>query len=429
MDGLFHVPGNAEVLEPEIAVSLMAAPEANHGSLSREIGLWLLCFYGLGNILGAGIYVLIGKIAGHAGYFTVISFFIAGLVASFTALTYAELSSRFPVAAGAAVYLYEGYGKKWLSLGAGWVIAASGMLSAATIVRGFAGYTQYFIPIADEILITLALSILIFVALIGVTESVVMAVVFTVIELIGLILIIVLGCLQIDRLPEVIESMPSIMNLAVWSGIILGAFLAFYAFIGFEDIVNLAEEIKNPERNLPLAIITALGITTLIYALVACSAILIVPPERLSQSDAPLAEIYQVATGKEPVLITLISLAAVINGALIQIIMASRILYGMSKRGWLSAMFGYVHPKMHTPLMSTLFVGLTIFLLALSFPLETLASYSSFLILIIFLLVNIALLRIKNQPAPNTALTFPNWIPKTGASGSLLLLIGLVFLR
>lgn len=141
-------------------------------SLSREVGFWLLCFYGLGNILGAGIYVLVGKVAGHAGYYTLVSFFIAGLVASFTAFTYAELSSRYPVAAGVAVYLQEGFGKAWLSVISGLAIAMAGMLSAATIVKGFAGYAQVFFQLPAEIIVGIILAILVLIAIWGVAESV-----------------------------------------------------------------------------------------------------------------------------------------------------------------------------------------------------------------------------------------------------------------
>lgn len=397
-------------------------------SLSREIGFWLLCFYGLGNILGAGIYVLVGKVAGHAGYFTLISFFMAGLVASFTAFTYAELSSRFPVAAGVAVYLHEGFGKAWLSVTAGLFIALAGMLSAATIVKGFSGYAQLYLPLAHEIIIGMILIILVLIAIWGVAESVFTAASLTLLEILGLLIIIALGYNYLDKIPETISALPVITEGEIWPGIVMGAFLAFYAFLGFEDMVNIAEETKNPERNMPRAIIVALLLSTLLYALVAIAATLIMPPDQLAASDAPLADVFQTATGKDPVLITVISLVAVINGALIQIIMATRIFYGMSNRDWLPDILSYIHPKTQTPVVSTIIVGLIIFALAAWFPLVTLATYSSFLILLIFMLVNIALLRIKKRPVQENARIYPVWVPVCGAIGSMLLLAGeLVF--
>ena len=393
-------------------------------SLSREIGFWLLCFYGLGNILGAGIYVLVGKVAGHAGYFTLISFFIAGLVASFTAFTYAELSSRFPVAAGVAVYLQEGFGKVWLSVIAGLTIALAGMLSAATIVKGFAGYAQVFLTFPSELIVGVVLAILVLIAIWGVAESVMTAAFLTLLEIVGLLIIIKLGSAHLDKIPEIISTLPPITDGEIWPGIVMGAFLAFYAFLGFEDMVNLSEETKNPEKNMPRAIIVALLIATIFYAFVAISAMSIMSPEQLSASEAPLADVFQVATGKSPVLITAISLGAVINGALIQIIMATRIFYGMSNRNWLPDILSYVHPKTKTPIVATILVGLIIFTLASWFPLIKLATYSSFLILIVFMLVNLALLRIKQRPVPVNTRTYPIWIPVCGTIGSLLLLLG-----
>jgi len=393
-------------------------------SLSREVGFLLLCFYGLGNILGAGIYVLVGKVAGHAGYFTLISFFIAGVVASFTAFTYAELSSRFPVAAGVAVYLHEGFGKAWLSIIAGLAIAMAGMLSAATIVKGFSGYAQIFLDVPDEVIIGIVLIILVLVAIWGIAESVMTASFLTLLEIVGLLIIITLGFDHLDKIPQTLRTLPSITEGEIWPGIIMGAFLAFYAFLGFEDMVNIAEETKNPEKNMPRAIIVALVVSTILYALVAIAALLIMSPDQLATSDAPLADVFQTATGNAPKLITAISLSAVVNGALIQIIMATRIFYGMSNRDWLPDILSYIHPKTQTPIIATIIVGIIIFTLTSWFPLVTLATYSSFLILIVFMLVNLALIRIKRGPAQPNARIYSVWVPICGVSGSLLLLIG-----
>ena len=399
-------------------------PSVNNTPLRREVGLLPLCLYGLGNILGAGIYVLVGKVAGHAGYFTLLSFFIAGLVASFTAFTYAELSSRFPVAAGVAVYLHEGFGKAWLSIIAGIAIALAGMLSAATIVKGFAGYTQVFFNVPDIAIIGIILVVLVLITIWGIKESVTTAAFLTLLEVIGLFIIISLGAKNLDAFSETITTLPSITQYEIWPGIIMGAFLAFYAFLGFEDMVNIAEETKNSEINMPRAIIIALCISTILYALVALAALLIMPPEQLAASNAPLADVYQTATGRSPVLITIISSCAVINGALIQIIMATRIFYGMSNRDWLPNFLSYIHPKTQTPIIATIVVGIIIFILATWFPLVTLATYTSFLILIVFILVNLALLRVKKNPAPENSRRYPVWVPICGALGSSLLLLG-----
>lgn len=391
--------------------------------LKRSLGLWLLVFYGLGNILGAGIYVLIGKVAGEAGYFAPIAFMVAALVAAFTAFTYAELSSRFPVSAGEAVYLQEGFGLAWLSTVVGLLIAFAGMLSAATIVRGFSGYIQVFSDLPTDLIVLGILLVLGLVAIWGISESVQVAAFLTVLEIFGLLLIIAVGSKQLVILPEVISTLPPLSESFVWSGIFMGAFLAFYAFIGFEDMVNVAEEVKEPEKNMPRAILIALVVSTLLYALVSLVAIANLTPAELKASAAPLADIYTSATGNKPIVITFVSIFAVINGALIQIIMAARIFYGMSRQGWIPAFFSRVSTRSQTPVIATAFVVLVIALLAVWFPLQKLAEATSTLILVIFLMVNIALLRIRRQQvAPENVRTYPVWVPVCGALGSFLLL-------
>jgi basic amino acid/polyamine antiporter, APA family len=393
-------------------------------SLKRSLGLWLLIFYGLGNILGAGIYVLVGKVAGEAGYYAPLSFLIAATVAAFTVLTYAELSARFPVSAGEAVYLQKGFGQVWLSVLGGLFVASSGMLSCATMVRGFSGYMQVFFKLPDWFLIISVLFVLGLVAIWGISESVKIAAALTLIEIAGLLLIIATGIPKFDQLPELHTNLPSLGNFPIWSSILAGSFLAFYAFTGFEDMVNVAEEVEEPEKNMPRAIILSLIISTFLYMLVSLVAVVNLSPEELSSSNAPLADIYTSATGKKPVVITLIGLFAVINGALIQIIMAARVFYGMSKQGWIPEFFAQISERTQTPVTATIIVVSVITLLAICFPLQQLAEFTSFLILTMFTLVNFALLRIrKRYDLPKNVRGFPAWIPVTGAIGSLSLLL------
>ena len=398
-------------------------------ALQRRLGFWLLSFYGLGNILGAGIYVLVGQVAGLAGLYAPLSFLLAAIVASFTALTYAELSSRFPVSAGEAVYIQEGFGFKGLSVGVGLAIAAAGMLSAATITRGFAGYAQVFFTVPETTLIIGLIVGLAAVASWGIAESVKLAALFTLLEISGLLLIIFVGAPQLERLPDLLHAAPPLTSLTVWPGIFLGAFLAFYAFIGFEDMVNVAEEVRNPQKNMPRAIILALLTATLLYGGVAVVAITNLTPEHLTASNAPLSDLYTEATGRSPTLITIISMFAVVNGALIQVIMAARIFYGMASRGWLPKILSKVHPRTHTPVIATLFVSGTILALALWFPLVRLAELTSYLILLIFIMVNLALLKIRRRPAAENIRVYPAWVPIFGAVGAITLLLGQLFLE
>ena len=392
--------------------------------LKRGLSLWLLVFYGLGNILGAGIYVLVGKVAGSAGLFAPIAFFVASLVAAFTALTYAELVARYPLSAGEAVYVQKGLRLPALSVVVGLLIVLMGSVSAATIARGFIGYLDILIELPDAAAITLLVFVLGATAIWGIVESVSIAALVTLIELLGLGLVLAVAGDNLftipDRLPELLPPMDPV----IWQGIMLGAFLACYAFVGFEDMVNVAEEVRNPVRNVPLAILLALGITTLLYAAVSLAAVLTVAPDQLAASNAPLATVYEQATGSKPVVLSIISIFAVVNGALIQIIMSSRILYGMSRQGWLPALFGRVWSTTQTPVAATVAAAGTVLVLALWLPLVTLAKSTSFLVLIVFTLMNLSLLRIKlRDPHPEGIRVVPLWIPAGGIIASLGLLL------
>lgn len=388
--------------------------------LKRAISLPLLTYYGLGNILGAGIYVLVGKVASTAGILAPISFLIASLLAAFTAFSYAELSSRYPTSAGESVYIHEGYGKRYLSLGVGLLIVLAGMLSSAAIVQGFVGYLQVFVKVPGELVIVGLVFLLALVAAWGINESVRAAALLTLLEVVGLLMILWTGQDALAQLPDRWHEFIPSGNWMVWHGVLLGALLAFYAYIGFEDMVNVAEEVKSPERNMPLAIIIALIVSGLLYVLISLVAVLSLPVEKLAVSDAPLALIYEQNTQQRPVVITLIGMFAVINGALIQIIMVSRILYGLSRKGWLHNSLGIVHPATHTPLRATLVSAAGVLLFALSADIAELAENTSFVILIVFVLVNGALIRIKRKdPMPLGIKTFPMWVPVTGLVFSL----------
>jgi len=396
--------------------------------LKRGLSLWLLVFYGLGNILGAGIYVLVGKVAASAGLFAPAAFFVASLVAAFTALSYAELVARYPLSAGEAVYVQKGLGLPALSVVVGLLIVSMGAVSAATIARGFVGYLDILIDVPDAVAITLLVLVLGMTATWGIVESVSIAALVTLVELLGLAMVLAVAGGNLFTIPERLSELIPPMDLVIWQGILFGAFLAFYAFVGFEDMVNVAEEVRNPVRNVPLAILIALGVTTLLYAAVSLTAVLTVAPQQLAASDAPLATVYEQATGSKPVALSIISIFAVVNGALIQIIMGSRIIYGMSRQGWLPALFGRVWRKTQTPVAATIATAGTVLVLALWLPLITLAKSTSFLVLVIFSLMNLSLLRIKwRDPNPEGLRVVPQWVPAGGIVASLGLLLFQVF--
>lgn len=392
--------------------------------LKRSLSLPLLTFYGLGTILGAGIYVLVGKVAAPAGPYVPIAFLVAALLALFTALSYAELAARYPKSGGAAVYVQAAFHRQWLSLFVGFLMILTGMVSAATLVNGFVGYLHVLVEVPAWLVIAVLVLGLGTLAAWGIAESVAAAALITVIELGGLIFILFVTGNHLADLPARYAEFVPPADLHIWNGIILGAFLAFYAFIGFEDMVTVAEETKEPMRNVPLAILLALTIATLLYVLVALAAVLALPVDELARTEAPFALLYTQATGQPPTVITIISLFAVVNGALIQNIMASRILYGMSREGWLHESLGRVHPVRRTPLLATALVTLATLVLALWLPLVTLAKATSFITLVAFSLINLALLRIKHRnPQPAGMRIYPVWIPWAGFLSSFAFLL------
>ena len=391
--------------------------------LKRTIGLPLLLFYGLGNILGAGIYVLIGKVAGEAGMYVPLAFFTAFVVAGFSAFTYSELSARFPLSAGAAVYIDEGFHSVTLSRLTGVLIACSGMISAATVSRGFYGYFSTFLPLPEVLVITGIILLLGALASWGISQSVGVAALLTVVEIAGLLIVIWAGRETLATLPTRIDTLIPPVHPSALIGILLGSFLAFFAYIGFEDMVNIAEEVKNPQRDLPAAILLALVLASVMYASVALVAVLSVDQDSLSASQAPLADVLSATSDIDPRIISLISMLAIVNGALIQIIMASRLFYGMAKKGWVWHQLAYVNAKTRTPVIATVLVIVLTLGLALWFPLETLARGTSYLVLIVFALVNAALLLIKrSQPAPEGVINNPLWVPAAG----LICCVGLI---
>ena len=398
--------------------------QMNNNKLKRRLSLSMITFFGLGNIMGAGIYVLIGKVAGEAGYFAPLAFFIASVIAAISAFTYAELSARYPVSAGEAVYLDEGLNIRVLTIGVGLLIATAGMVSTSALAHGFAGYLSIFIDLPNWLIIVSVILILGGLAIWGIGVSVMVAAIFTVIELIGLVIIVVLGGDYISSTDlHLAESTFSLSTISL-AGVFSAAFLAFYAYLGFEDMVNVAEEVKEPEKNMPRAIIIALVVSTLLYSLVSIVSILVIEPQQLAASNAPLADVYQKITNQKPILLSVIGLFAVINGALIQMIMASRLLYGMSKNGWLPKFLSDVNATTNTPIVSTVLVVAIILVLSLLFQLVTLATITSYIVLSVFALVNLSLIKIKlKNPYPEKVRVYSKWIPVAGFITTILFIV------
>lgn len=383
--------------------------------LRRSISLLLITLYGLGTIIGAGIFVLVGKVAGIAGAHAPLAFFVAALLVTFTAFAYAELVARYPRSAGEAVYVQAAFGKSYLSLFVGLLIICVGIVSGATLISGVVGYLQLFVEVPRWLIITGMLLLLGGIAGWGIRESVGMASLLTLIEIAGLLVVLWVARENFSHLPEQLPVLWPSFDAQAWQGILLGAFVAFYAFVGFEDMVNVAEEVKQPSQNLPYAIFAALVITTILYLAVALIAVLSLPVAELAASKAPLAAVYTKVTGKEAFFVGMVGVVAVVNGVLVQIIMATRILFGSARRGWLPGLFGEVNARTRTPLLATSVITLLIIVMALWLPLLTLAQITSFITLLVFTLVNLALVRIKlREPEVAGIRTYPLAIPVAG---------------
>lgn len=398
-------------------------------SLKRTLGLPQMVLYGLGTTIGAGIYALIGELAGISGYMAPASFFVASMMAGVTALSFAELASRFPRAAGASLYIKQGLGSAKLALAAGLLVTLAGIVSSAALINAFTGYLGEFIEIhrfSTILIIALVIGTL---AIWGIAESVFIAALITLIEIGGLFLIIFYSAPVLVELPERLPELLPGSNLNNWSVIFAGALLAFYAFIGFEDMVDVAEEIKEVQRNLPRAIIITLVITTVLYMTIMIAAILAIPPEQLANEKAPLVALYQHLSNDQSIIIGLIGMLAIINGALIQTIMASRVLYGLSSRGHIHSSFSQVHHFTRTPIIATVAVTLCIFSFAIFGQLATLAEATSFIMLTVFSLINLSLWRIKNREdsQPENIFTIPAWSPVVGFFVSTGFLLSQVF--
>lgn len=364
--------------------------------LKKTINLLLLTLYGLGTIIGAGIYVLVGKVAQEAGPYAAAAFGLALIVAAFTAYSFVALTRHYPKACGVAYYVHRAFSQPALTTIVGLAAVASGIVSCALLARGFVGYFQVLCPINTEWGIILIVTVMSIIAALGLFRSIVLSGVMTVVEIFGLLYVLWILQDNIIMAQWQISDFIPLADERLLSGISLGAFIAFYAFIGFEEIVNVADQIQVPERNLPLAIILSFSIAGALYMLVAFVSTMAVPLSELSSSLAPLSHVVELQ-GHHPWLITLISCIAVINGMLAQIIMSSRMIFGMAEAKTAPFWLAKIDKHFAVPLRAIIFVALLIMILALFLPLMTLAKLTGFIILGVFGMVNAALVRINQR--------------------------------
>ena len=390
----------------------------NH--LRRSLTLPWLVFYGVGVTVGAGIFALIGEVLALSGDHAMYAFLVAGLVAGITGFSYVLLASVFPKAAGEAVFVKHGMGVSAARI-IGYLVVAVAITSAAVIALAFARYMEAILPFSATLNLIGVVVVLAIIAMIGVRASVAFAAVVTFLEVSTLLVVAGFGwpaLLEGDTLSRL--AMPP-TDAGSWSGIAAGAFVAFFAFIGFEDIENMAEETLHAERNVPLAIILTLVISVALYGLLAMIAASFPDRAALIASNAPIAELFAKSSGYSGTIVASMAAVAMINEILVQMIMASRVIYGMSQEGLMPKVLGQVHSTRQTPVLATTLVASAVLMLAMAVPLLRLAELTSFVMLVIFASVNVSLYLIGRQSDAAPRLRRWRWWGVFGAVVALLL--------
>lgn len=404
------------------------APDAEgEPALRRVIGLPLLILYGLGTTVGAGIYVLVGATVARAGVFAPVSFLVAAFVMMFTAGSFAELAGRVPKSSAEAAFVDAAFNRDWLTLATGLSILAATTIAAAAIALGCAGYIQVLVPLPQMTIAVAVVASMGVIAALGVKGSVTFAGILTVVEIAGLLAIVFAG---VRSNPEIFSDLGAVIPPFGEKPVLLGVFsaslLAFFAFIGFDDVVNLAEETRNPKKLMPWAIGITLLIVTVIYFAVALVAVRSVPLPELAQSNAPIRLLFERLTSISPTGITLIAIVATMNGIVIQIIMAARVIFGLSRKNQLPSILSRINPVTRTPVNATVLITSAIIAFSFFASLEYLAALTSQIMLAVFTLVNLALvtMKLRGEPAPAQVFTVPLIIPIAGVVTCLALLGG-----
>ena len=395
-------------------------------SLARVMGPWLLLLFIVGDILGTGIYALTGQVARQVGGAVWLPFLVAFVVALITAFSYLELVTKYPRAAGAALYTHKAFGIHFVTFIVAFAVMCSGITSASTASRAFAANLSHAFNINLGGTIGITMVGLLFMAAVaainfrGVGESVKMNVILTCVELSGLLIIVFIGLWAIGHgqgdVSRVMEFRTAADGSVFWS-VIAATTLAFFAMVGFEDSVNMAEECKDPVRHFPKVLLAGLLITASIYVLVSISAITLVAPEQLGEGETPLLKVVQAGAPSFPVeIFGFITMFAVANTALINMLMASRLVYGMSRERVLPTVLGKVHPTRRSPYIAIGFTTLLAFgLITFVGEIPALGGTTALLLLCVFTVVNVAVLVLRRDRVEHQHFRSPTILPILGA--------------
>jgi APA family basic amino acid/polyamine antiporter len=392
-------------------------------SLTPQLGLFALIVYGVGDILGAGIYALVGEVIDISGSNAWLTFLFAAILAIITGLSYAELTSRYPVSAGAAAFVRRAFPGRFTATLIGVIVLGTGLVSASTVTVAFSNYLEtllkdivYVPSCIGQLFLLAGIS---FIGFWGIKESSRLNFLLTFCEASGLLFVIMVG-IWLSTTESINTFLQNARADFQMSAILAGVTVSFYAYIGFEDLANLAEECKNPSRDLPRAILIAISITTVVYVLVTLALLINVPESVIRGSDTPLLLIFPKA-GMDWILgsFSLVAILAITNTGLINLIMASRLLYGMSNESLIPQVFGKVHVKRKTPWVGVLTSFLVVLLLVYTGGLKVLAQTTSLLILIVFFMVHVSLIRVKRKGYEHTGIQFPIIFPILGIALSV----------
>lgn len=412
-----------------------AQPVGGEDRLKRGISPRMLLFFVLGDILGAGIYIRVGGVAGQVGGAIWLAFLLALGLAALTAASYAELVTKYPGAGGAPLYCHRAFRSPFFTFVIAFTVLASGIASACVAARSFGGdYMNRLLNLekSETRTIMIAAVFVLVIALInfrGVSESVKLNILLTAIELSGLLVIILIGLIVLfggDGQPSrTLEFKPGV-NVPI--AILAGAAVAFYALLGFEDAVNMAEETQNPTRIFPRALLGGLALAGVIYLLVSFTASMVVESEVLAANKTgPLLEVVERGPGWiSPRFFSLIAIIAITNTALINMIMASRVIYGMANQGVVPSVLGLTHSSRRTPWVAIIFTTIIALLLVTNGTVSDLANTTVALLLVVFTLVNIAVLVLRRERVDHTHFRVPTIVPIFGGVTCVILLVRLL---
>ena len=392
--------------------STAPAPAAEESTrLRRSITGPLLFLFILGDVLGAGVYALVGVMSDAAGGMFWLPLVVALGMALLTAASYAELVTKYPRAGGSAVFAERAYGKPLLSFLVGFAMLSAGVTSAAGLSLAFAGdYLGQFLDVPPVAAAVVFLALVALLNARGIKESLRANIVMTVIEVSGLLLVVVLGAVVLGRGDGDLSRLTELPDgVGLGSAVLAGSLIAFYSFVGFETSANIAEEVRDVRRVYPRALFGSLVVAGVVYVLIALVAPTVVPSADLSGSTGPLLEVVRVAGGVPLELFAVVALIAVANGALLTMIMASRLAYGMADRGLLPAGLARVLPERRTPWVAIVVTTVVAMLLTVTGTLEDLASTVVLLLLFVFLSTNVAVLVLRKDRVEHAH--FRAWTP------------------